>query len=90
MFLIIEAKVSEVFKMIYTTSEDEQLLQKIVVGMADYLHVTRYFDLKTNFTSLIQYLCDPISAGYILFHKYPEGFIIHFFLTVISFFQKLP
>ena len=58
MFLIIEAKVSEVFKMIYTTSEDEQLLQKIVVGMADYLHVTRYFDLKTNFTSLIQYLCE--------------------------------
>ena len=38
----------------------------------------------------MQYLCDPISAGYILFHKYPEGFIIHFFLTVISFFQKLP
>ena len=26
--------------------------------MADYLHVTRYFDLKTNFTSLIQYLCE--------------------------------
>lgn len=43
--------------MIWVTSEDEQLLQKAVTAMRDYLHIAHFFNLRTQFASAISYLC---------------------------------
>lgn len=43
--------------MIWVTSEDEQLLQKAVIAMQDYLHISHFFNLRTQFSSAISYLC---------------------------------
>ena len=62
MFLIIEDKLLEACKVMLTTSEDEQLLQKTLNGMSDYLHITHFFDMRENFAMLIQYCCEVLPS----------------------------
>ena len=71
MFLIIESKVNEVCQVMFTTSEDEQLLQKTITGMSDYLHVAHFFDLKSNFSSLLQY-CSEVLPSLITLTSSPQ------------------
>ena len=45
-------------QMIWVTSEDEQLLQKTVAAMQDYLHIAHFFNLRKEFAEALTYLCD--------------------------------
>lgn len=60
--MIIESKLLEVCKVMLTTSEDEQLIQKTLSGMSDYLHITHFFDMQEHFTMLIQYCCEVLPS----------------------------
>ena len=62
MFLIIEDKLLEACKVMLTTSEDEQLIQKTLNGMSDYLHITHFFDMRENFAMIIQYCCEVLPS----------------------------